>query len=392
MATNGSGKRRGRRAKVGRRRDPLSAQALRDRYANCAVRAPMYEPPAKSLSDFLAICSTLIQSEVAFWFRGHSSTSYRLVPSALRFAEEVKRTSAIAGIRDVQRILSYKLPRPPAASERLKWLQIAQHYGYPTRLLDWTQNPVVALYFACCDQFDKDGLVAVMRPVELNAQVERDDPRIFDYEQDKDLIDGYIGLDGAEDQSADKRRDRMQGIIAFHKEFNEATAGIRCTRIGGPYWGLNLLLWSRGLVDRFGIGIGTGYRYHISGGFPRSGTAKIALEPLFRRAKVGPKLKDWFDTVLASLDASHPFHKSLAKVRPLSTAVAPQARRQVALFYRSWIDQLAATPPPGRAMAFFQSLSIAFSYGRLLQTDLPKEEGATRSPESIAEALMLNCL
>jgi hypothetical protein len=194
-----------------------------------------------------------------------------------------------------------------------------------------------------------------------------------------------------EDQSADKRRDRMHGLISFHQELNAATEKLKYTRIGGPYWALNLLLWSRGLIDQFGIGVGTGYRYYLSGGFPTSGTAKMAIEPLFRRAKIGPELRDWFTATLNAIEPTHPFYAPLVKLRPIATAISANARKQTATFYRSWIDGLAAAPEAGRAMALFQSLSIAFSYGKQLTEGL-SAEGPTRRPESIAEPLMLNCL
>jgi hypothetical protein len=58
----------------------------------------------------------------------------------------------------------------PSHDERLEWLILMQHYGMPTRLLDWTENALVALYFAVSGDPGEDGELWAMLPWALNRQ------------------------------------------------------------------------------------------------------------------------------------------------------------------------------------------------------------------------------
>ncbi|MHB8838964.1 MAG: FRG domain-containing protein [Gemmatimonadaceae bacterium] len=58
--------------------------------------------------------------------------------------------------------------RCPAPNASTDWLVLMQHYGLPTRLLDWTESVLVALYFACEDRHECDGALFAIGPQDLN--------------------------------------------------------------------------------------------------------------------------------------------------------------------------------------------------------------------------------
>ena len=88
---------------------------------------------------------------------------------------------------DFKRIAEAKLSRLPDLDDAFKWTQIAQHYGLPTRLLDWTESATAALYFACLSP-NTDGIVFVLNPMELNRLSAIGEPRILDPQADRDFI------------------------------------------------------------------------------------------------------------------------------------------------------------------------------------------------------------
>lgn len=180
---------------------------------------------------------------------------------------------------------------------------------------------------------------------------------------------------------------RFPGVICLHEELNAKISSR--IRIAGPYWGLNLLLWAKGLIDFPAIGIGGGFQYFLSGSIHgNSPTEKLALPPLRRRCVADSSLEKWLSVVLSTLSPSHPARADFANIKSRFSILKARSREQVARFYKDWFDSIAAVPTAGRSMALFQDLSAAYALGKAL----PDLSDSVRRPEAIAEPLMFRCL
>ncbi len=118
---------------------------------------------SESFSDEVQISSLSDLEGLNFddrWvFRGQSSFEFGLLPALERCCSAVDPKAPSDYIRKIEAFTLTEFQSrahhyyddPPAVSETFEWLALMQHHGVPTRLLDFSQSPFVALFFALCD-------------------------------------------------------------------------------------------------------------------------------------------------------------------------------------------------------------------------------------------------
>jgi hypothetical protein len=119
----------------------------------------------------------------AMWWRGHAEANWILRPSVFREKRNGQPYNEKALINNFQMRAYGRLGHRPRPCSELDWLFLAQHYGLPTRLLDWTESPLVALYFAVSEEYchgalaDCNACLWAVAPNRLNkANSNRSDP------------------------------------------------------------------------------------------------------------------------------------------------------------------------------------------------------------------------
>ncbi|ADR21380.1 hypothetical protein MATR_09910 [Marivirga tractuosa] len=118
----------------------------------------MSEITIHTIEEFISKLTFLDETDV---FRGQPDVDFKLIPAIGRipfkepenilsqFEEEI-----FHGFKRKAPLFMDKIP-----DNEYEWLILAQHYGLPTRLLDWTYNPLVALYFAIENENKSDACV-----------------------------------------------------------------------------------------------------------------------------------------------------------------------------------------------------------------------------------------
>jgi hypothetical protein len=149
--------------------------------------------------------------EKALWFRGQSDSHWGLIPGIWR---EEYRGANEAEMRLEFESVGAPLTASGVSHDKWQWYFLMQHYKAPTRLLDWTVNPLVALYFAVCGGVKRDRAVWVIDPWRWNRAHVKDlyGPAVAGW---REISNYLLDLEEAFDKENDERQTKQKWPVAI---------------------------------------------------------------------------------------------------------------------------------------------------------------------------------
>jgi hypothetical protein len=178
-----------------------------------------------SVADVLAFAiSASNRFSHVVWYRGHANadSTWRLLPSSFRrFPSAENEQAAVLNFR---RRAPSRHPSTPPQGDCAAWLCLMQHYGLPTRLLDWTESILIAAFFAASDLTQKtDGAIFALAPMTLNSSVRLPYvPMLSNPELLNRILPAFGGTEKEQDIVAaimpdvDQRMFIQQGVFTLH--------------------------------------------------------------------------------------------------------------------------------------------------------------------------------